>query len=86
MVAPSARCSTSGLTSFNVTDHMVNGAFTYKTAFSNMPALWSLSYAWDMLRRSASSAVISAVDWLAGCTACLSRKPPGYFQLVLLCR
>jgi len=37
------------LTSFNVTDHMVNGTFTYKTAILNVPAQLSLSYAWDML-------------------------------------
>ena len=37
------------LTSFNVTDHMVNGTFAYKTAVFNMPAQASLAYAWDML-------------------------------------
>jgi tetratricopeptide (TPR) repeat protein len=37
------------LTSFNVTDHMVNGTFTYKTAVLTVPAQVSLSYAWDML-------------------------------------
>jgi Tfp pilus assembly protein PilF len=37
------------LTSFNVTDHMVNGTFSYKTALLNMPAQFGLSYAWDML-------------------------------------
>ena len=37
------------LTSFNVTDHMVTGTFTYKTAVFNVPAQASLSYAWDML-------------------------------------
>ena len=37
------------LTSFNVTDHMVNGSFTYKTAMLNLPAQFTLSYAWDLL-------------------------------------
>jgi tetratricopeptide (TPR) repeat protein len=37
------------LTSFNVTDHMVNAALTYKTAVLNLPAQFNLSYAWDML-------------------------------------
>jgi len=37
------------LTSFNVTDHLVNGSFAYKTAMFNMPAQFGLSYAWDML-------------------------------------
>jgi Tfp pilus assembly protein PilF len=45
------------LPSFNVTDHMVNGTFAYKTALPappgfplpNLPAQFSLSYAWDML-------------------------------------
>ncbi len=45
------------LPSFNVTDHMVNGTFAYKTALPapaffplpNMPAQFALSYAWDML-------------------------------------
>jgi Tfp pilus assembly protein PilF len=37
------------LTSFNVTDHMVSGTLTYKTAVLNIPAQVSLSYAWDTL-------------------------------------
>ena len=37
------------LPSFNITDHMVNGSLTYKTALFNMPAQASLQYAWDML-------------------------------------
>ena len=37
------------LTSFNVTDHMVNGNFAYKTALFNLPAQFGLSYSWDML-------------------------------------
>jgi tetratricopeptide (TPR) repeat protein len=37
------------LPSFNVTDHMVNGNFAYKTALFNLPAQFGLSYAWDML-------------------------------------
>jgi hypothetical protein len=37
------------LTSFNVTDHMVNGTFAYRTALLKFPAQFALSYAWDML-------------------------------------
>ena len=37
------------LTSFNVTDHMVNGTFAYRTALFNVPAQFALSYSWDML-------------------------------------
>jgi Tfp pilus assembly protein PilF len=37
------------LTSFNITDHMVNGAVTYKTSLAQMPAQFGLQYAWDML-------------------------------------
>src|SRR5439155_1138870 len=37
------------LTSFNITDHMVNASFAYRTVLFNMPAQFALSYAWDML-------------------------------------
>jgi tetratricopeptide (TPR) repeat protein len=37
------------LPSFNITDHLVNGALTYKTALGSMPAQISLQYGWDML-------------------------------------
>jgi tetratricopeptide (TPR) repeat protein len=37
------------LTSFNITDHMVNGGLTYKTSLGTMPAQIGLQYAWDML-------------------------------------
>jgi tetratricopeptide (TPR) repeat protein len=37
------------LTSFNVTDHLVNGVFSYRTAVRDMATQISLSYAWDML-------------------------------------
>jgi Tfp pilus assembly protein PilF len=37
------------LTSFNITDHMVNGTLTYKTSLFNMPTQFGLQYAWDML-------------------------------------
>ena len=37
------------LTSFNVTDHLVNGVFSYRTAVRDMAVQLSLSYAWDML-------------------------------------
>jgi Tfp pilus assembly protein PilF len=37
------------LTSFNITDHMVNGSFAYRTALFNRSAQFALSYAWDML-------------------------------------
>jgi Tfp pilus assembly protein PilF len=37
------------LTAFNVTDHMANGVFSYRTALSSMASQFSLSYAWDML-------------------------------------
>src|SRR5688572_20635855 len=37
------------LTSFNITDHMLTGALTYKTSLANMPAQLGLQYAWDML-------------------------------------
>jgi tetratricopeptide (TPR) repeat protein len=37
------------LTSFNITDHLVNGSLTYKTSLANMPTQFGLQYAWDML-------------------------------------
>ncbi len=37
------------LTSFNVTDHLVNGTFAYKTALFNLPAQFGLNYSWDSL-------------------------------------
>jgi tetratricopeptide (TPR) repeat protein len=37
------------LPSFNITDHLVNGALTYKTALGAMPAQASVQYGWDML-------------------------------------
>jgi len=37
------------LTSFNITDHLVNGALTYKTAVHSMPLQLGLQYSWDML-------------------------------------
>jgi tetratricopeptide (TPR) repeat protein len=37
------------LMSFNVSDHLVNGNFSYKTVVLHAPAYFTLSYAWDML-------------------------------------
>ena len=62
------------LTAFNVTDHMVNGSFTYKTAVLNLPAQLTLSYAWDML-------YLDETEFLRRNTATLSslliEKDPG---------
>jgi tetratricopeptide (TPR) repeat protein len=62
------------LTSFNVTDHIANGTFTYKTAVFSMPAQWTLSYAWDML-------FLREADFLRRNTATISgvlvEKEPG---------
>lgn len=37
------------LPSFNITDHMANGALTYKAALGTMPMQLGLQYAWDLL-------------------------------------
>ena len=37
------------LPSFNITDHLLNGALTYKATVASMPLQTSLSYSWDML-------------------------------------
>jgi tetratricopeptide (TPR) repeat protein len=37
------------LPSFNITDHLVNAALTYKTALAGMPLQTGLQYSWDML-------------------------------------
>lgn len=37
------------LPSFNITDHMVNGGLTYKTALAGLPLQGGLQYSWDML-------------------------------------
>jgi tetratricopeptide (TPR) repeat protein len=37
------------LPSFNITDHMVNGALTYKTSVAGMPLQTGPQYSWDML-------------------------------------
>jgi tetratricopeptide (TPR) repeat protein len=37
------------LTSFNITDHMVNGTLTYKSSLAGMPLQSGLQYSWDML-------------------------------------
>ena len=37
------------LPSFNITDHLVNAALTYKTALAAMPLQTGLQYSWDML-------------------------------------
>jgi tetratricopeptide (TPR) repeat protein len=37
------------LTSFNITDHMVNGALTHKASLTGMPLQTGLQYSWDML-------------------------------------
>ena len=37
------------LPSFNITDHLVNGALTWKTSLAGMPVQTGLQYGWDML-------------------------------------
>ena len=37
------------LTSFNITDHLLNAALTYKSAVAGMPLHTGLQYSWDML-------------------------------------
>jgi tetratricopeptide (TPR) repeat protein len=37
------------LTSFNITDHLVNSALTYKTTLAGMPLQPGLQYSWDVL-------------------------------------
>jgi tetratricopeptide (TPR) repeat protein len=37
------------LPSFNITDHLVNGALTYKSSVAGMPLQTGLQYSWDML-------------------------------------
>ncbi|HEY7518403.1 MAG TPA: tetratricopeptide repeat protein [Methylomirabilota bacterium] len=37
------------LPSFNITDHMLNGALAYKTSVAGMPLQAGLQYSWDML-------------------------------------
>jgi tetratricopeptide (TPR) repeat protein len=77
------------LPSFNVTDHMVNGTFTYKTAvpapanffpLANMPAQFGLSYSWDML-------YLDETEFLRRNTATLSgvivEKDPGSADTLL---